>query len=176
MPRADRGERFSLRVGVRRLNGCELWLGQISRRTGVGLFYDDDNRQRSAQVVRWELEHGELPTRTRVSSRCGTATCVRLEHLQLGRRRPAAPPAAPAGLPPVSVEQQPRLLVQSRDLRRESALLRSWAQREYQRARRLGLSSSQTSAATLRVAHAATRQQPRPGLPPQPTWSTDLGA
>ena len=83
--RLPRDVRFAARVGTRRIDGCEPWLGQVSARTGAGLFYDDDNRQRSAQVVRWELAHGPLPPRSSVSPRCGVPGCVRLEHLRLGR-------------------------------------------------------------------------------------------
>ena len=68
---------------------CWKWLG-AKNPVGYGLVVFD-NRQQPAHRVSWLLEHGEIAPEIFLENKCGTKSCVRVEHWDVGVRRKSKP-------------------------------------------------------------------------------------
>lgn len=80
-----REERFWARVD--RSGGpeaCWPWTAAILVRGGYGAFYDDDQRNRRAHIIAWELTNGPVPPGLVVKHRCDNPPCCNPACLTVG--------------------------------------------------------------------------------------------
>lgn len=64
-------------------SGCQIWLGALVRDHGI---LKVNGKPRYAHRVAYELGHGPIPPKKWVLHKCGTASCIRIDHLKLGTR------------------------------------------------------------------------------------------
>lgn len=86
MPRArPLREAFDDKYTLDSKSGCWLWTGATTKR-GYGVL-KNQQRQRMAHRIAYELFRGPLPTGLDVCHKCDTPSCVNPNHLFLGTRK-----------------------------------------------------------------------------------------